>query len=175
MTKSEIASVLAVLKAAYPRQEITTGTADVYARFLADLPYEAALNAVKRHIATSQFFPAIAEIRKAAAESSAQVVGGEEAWGEVMRAVRSVGRYRIPQWSHPAVKAAVDALGWETICNSDEDNLGTLRAHFYRTFERYRLKAIEEVQVRPLLEPRKESPALKLVEGVAKKLEGDEG
>ena len=68
MNKPDVKRLVAVLKAAYPRQELPPETVAIYAEMLADLDAETATAAVKRAIQTSRFFPTIAEIRNVAAE-----------------------------------------------------------------------------------------------------------
>lgn len=57
----------------------------------------------------------------------------DEAWDEVMWAVRHVGRYDTPEWSHSAVGATVRAIGWLEVCNCTE--LGVMRGQFARLYE----------------------------------------
>lgn len=67
MTRFEIVEVMQWLRDAYPRQQITEGQLAVYADMLADVPVDAARAAVRRHVQTSAFFPAVSEIRALAA------------------------------------------------------------------------------------------------------------
>jgi hypothetical protein len=61
--QSEMAELMSVLTAAYPRQITGRNTLAVYAQALADLDPDEVREAVAEHVATSRFFPTIAEIR----------------------------------------------------------------------------------------------------------------
>ena len=65
MTKPEAIKLIAVLRAAYPNQDITEETVELYAAMLADLDFSIAQESLQRHIATSRFFPTVAELRDA--------------------------------------------------------------------------------------------------------------
>ena len=128
MTRDEVFKLLAVIEAAYPKGEFPKERAEIYARFLRDLDYKAASAAVTKLIATSKFVPTIADIRSAVAELTAGIPEPEEALEEVVEAARR-GRY---EFSHPAVKRAVDALGWEYIQYSEDP--GVWRSQFLRLY-----------------------------------------
>ena len=134
MTKTEVAALLAVCAAAYPHVNVTRETAAVYAEMLADLDYADALAAVKRLIATSQFFPTVAAIRETTVSLTAPPIpSNAAAWAEVMLKIREVGHYRAPEWSHPALAEAVATIGWRELCMAD--NLAVSRAHFWKVYE----------------------------------------
>jgi len=81
----------------------------------------------------------------------------EEAWGKVLKEMN--GGWANPIFVNPKIKAAVEVLGWKTICGTTEKDMNTLRAHFFRTYESikkrdqvketYRL--IEDAKVRGML------------------------
>lgn len=70
MTKQEAATILAVLKAAYPNSykrmtsEEAMGTVSVWALQFADMPADIVLMAVHKAISTSPFPPAISEVKE---------------------------------------------------------------------------------------------------------------
>lgn len=144
MTKAETIKLLAVLRAAYPNQTITEETVDVYCGMLADLDAEAATQGVKALLAESRFFPTISEIRAAALRDNHAIASGLVAWGEVMAAVKRVGSYATPEWSSETVAKAVRAIGWESICRCEMEQLNTLRSQFIRTFDAYHGHATRE-------------------------------
>lgn len=136
MKPSQVVRCLRRLRALYPDKLLSSETMASYAAMLADLSVDQLAAAIEKHAATSRYWPSVAELRALAVEDEA-APPAEIAWGEVMRAVSSVGRYRSPQWSHPAIEAAVEAVGgWQRVC--DDDTEGVLRAHFYRTYNAYR-------------------------------------
>lgn len=69
MTKKEAATILAILKAAYPNsyrnmtQEEAMGTISVWAVQFADMPADIVLMAVHKAISSSPFPPAISEVK----------------------------------------------------------------------------------------------------------------
>lgn len=69
MTKKEAATILAILKAAYPNsyknmtQEEAMGTISVWAVQFADMPADIVLMAVHKAISSSPFPPAICEVK----------------------------------------------------------------------------------------------------------------
>lgn len=69
MSTDDTKLAVAALAAAFPRAEIRQETVSVYVRALADLPPAMVNRAVGRLIATSRFFPTVAEIREAVVES----------------------------------------------------------------------------------------------------------
>ena len=63
MSKSEVAMILVTLRAAYPRQDISPAMHELWVKHLADCDIGLVQAAVGRHIATSKWWPTIAEIR----------------------------------------------------------------------------------------------------------------
>lgn len=115
----------------------------LYERLLADLPEEALRTAALRHIATSKWFPTVAELRTAAAEiiapSSAEQTA-IEAWGDVVDTFSSGECYagenliKAPVFNNPLTARAVKALGgWVHLCRSDNEPAD--RARFVQVFE----------------------------------------
>lgn len=144
MTQQEAASLIGALKAAFPRHPVSKGTASLYMAFLVGMDYENAHEGVKRHIATSKWFPTVAEIRDAAAASDPKPES-DQAWTEVLAAVTRYGRSKSPPWSDPMIGQAVDAIGWDTICNSTA--IGIERAHFTRSYEAIRRRHVDGVRM----------------------------
>lgn len=75
MTATEARSLIAGLKAAYPRQEISVETLKVYTRHLVKLDYRLAGLACEQHTGESPYFPSVAELlsrSKAIARSEQQ-------------------------------------------------------------------------------------------------------
>ncbi|RJQ10889.1 MAG: hypothetical protein C4551_01915 [Bacillota bacterium] len=129
--------MLDVLVEAYPDKEIKPGTVEIYIRCLADLPYEAVQAAVLQHITSNKWFPTISELRELATGMlpGNQIPTATEAWAEVKQAFAKVGYYGKPEWSHPALAKTVEAMGWQSLCMSENDIAD--RAHFIRLYEVY--------------------------------------
>jgi hypothetical protein len=138
MTKGEMARLLAVLAAAFPRFEVDDLKVQVWHEMLGDLDYEIANMAVKKLIMESTFPPAIAEVRKAAADilNPGQLTGAQ-AWGEVMKAIREHGSYGEAEAlasMSPTTAQVVRYMGWRDICMSEEPT-GVLRGQFLKMYE----------------------------------------
>jgi hypothetical protein len=99
-----IIKCLAMLKAAYPRQQLADETIDVYTMALADVNPDLLRTAVLRLISRSVFFPTVAELRQTAADIAIERAGyptalqaweialnrPKEATDEIKRAVRMI-------------------------------------------------------------------------------------
>lgn len=138
MTKKEVAKLLAVLAAAYPRLNVSEMTVKVWHEMLGDISYEAAGVAAKKLMLTNTFPPSIAELREAAtAITSPQVAPGVIAWGEIKRAIQKYGYYRENEGLgslSPATRKAVECIGWKEFCMSDDPE-GVIRGQFIKLYE----------------------------------------
>jgi hypothetical protein len=65
----------------------------------------------------------------------------EEAWGLVFGQIESRGYYQGPTDLPPAIRRAVDAIGWQRLCTTE--NLEADRAHFFRVYSAFREKAVQ--------------------------------
>ena len=151
MKASEAQKLVAVLKAAYPRQPIPPETTRLYAAQLVDLPAEAVGQAVHDLIASSPYFPAIAEIRRRVAELQLGAPSAWQAWEEVEQQCRAASQHKggvwepyQPQWSHPLVERVVRLVGgfWQLY---DSQRLSIERAQFLRLYEQARSELTREV------------------------------
>jgi hypothetical protein len=185
MTKGEAAKLVAVLLAAYPAAKSTASTSEVYERMLADLDYPTANAAVERLLATSRFMPSIAEIREACMDlQHGERVAGGEAWGNVLRAIGRWGVYRTPgqdfQFQDPVAARCVAALGWQNLCNSENQHAD--RARFIELYDRLAVSERKEQNAGALPaaqrlrvlrdEYRAEDGAVQLIAATAKRLGG---
>ncbi len=139
MNQAEAKKLVAVLLGAFPQSRISQMTPEIYERMLADLDYPAANAAVERLLATAKFMPTIAEIRETAlAIAVGEQKPGGSAWGGVLKAISAEGVYRVPGkdfvFSDPVTARCVAALGWENLCNSE--NQAADRARFIELYER---------------------------------------
>jgi hypothetical protein len=158
MTPAETTKVLALLKASYPRQAVGRDNMKAYALMLGDLPFADVQRAVVRHVAESNWFPSIAELREAATGAASSAPDFDEAWAEVCSEIRRVGNYGRPEFSHPAVAAAVDAVGWRNLCLSTTP--GVERAAFRDCYAAGRKRHVGQVQLGRLLESGPLAPLL---------------
>jgi hypothetical protein len=145
MKPNESAGVVALLKAAYPRQELDRDTIRLYAKMLADLDAEVVVAAVERIIATSKWFPTVAEIRAETTRNPAAKTGAE-AWGGVLEQIRLVGHTSVPIFQDARTASTIRELGgWYRLCCSD--NPISERARF---IERYEQLLAEDTRRRQL-------------------------
>lgn len=150
MTTEEAAKILVILQRNWPDYTILEGTEDVWAMVFDDVPYEPVMLVVKDYLKSDKpFFPKPGELRTLLIERFMGLPAPEEAWSEVMRAIREHGSYRAPVFSCAAIAQAVDTIGWRNICMSEE--IGVERAHFYRTYQTYRDRAVKHVDIAALV------------------------
>jgi len=138
MTKGEVAKLLAVLAASYPKFEVDDLKVHVWHEMLSDIDYSIASTAIKKLIMQNTFPPSIAEVRKAVTElMNPEQVTSSEAWGEVIRAMHNFGYYREEEAlasMSPTTARVVRYMGWREICMSEEP-AGVLRGQFLKMYE----------------------------------------
>lgn len=132
ITKQTFAQVAQVLHAVYFRTAVSDDTWLAYFLALADIPEATLLKAVSEHIAQSDDFPTIAQLRRLALADQAPAAG--EAWNEINQQIQQIGRYRKPSFSHSLIARAIAQLGsWRELCASENPVVD--RAHFLRIYE----------------------------------------
>ena len=139
MNKQDILKAVAPLQLAY-NASLDNARLRLYVEMLSDIPPSILETAVKKLIMTNKFLPSIAEIREVAYGIKGIISGTaapdeSEAWGEVVKAIQSVGYYGKPTFSHEAITAAVNNIGWQDICTTPSDETNTLRAQFRRAYQ----------------------------------------
>lgn len=132
MTERDCVELFDRLAAAYPKEPMTDAQFDLYKDILAPYDVRDVVRATLLHIQKSPFFPRVSDLVGVLTRSDQ--LDADQAWAEVLQQVRRVGYYGVPVWSHPAVADAVAALGWQTLCTSDNQEAD--RAHFMRFYER---------------------------------------
>lgn len=139
MNKQEILKAIAPLQLAF-KGNLDDARMRLYVEMLSDIPPQILEAAVKKLIMTNKFLPSIAEIRETAYGIKGTISGTaapdeSEAWGEVIKAIQSVGYYGKPKFSHEAITTAVNNIGWQDICMTTYDGMNTLRAQFRRAYQ----------------------------------------
>lgn len=139
MNKQDILKAVAPLQLAY-NASLDDNRLRLYVEMLSDIPPSILEAAVKKLIMTNKFLPSIAEIREVAYGIKGIISGTaapdeSEAWGEVIKAIRSVGYYGKPKFSHEAIAAAVSNIGWQDICTTPSNGTNTLRSQFRRAYQ----------------------------------------
>ena len=118
-----------------------------------------------------EFAPNVGTVIELATEIALEQAGvslpsAEDAWAIVIGQVRARGLAAGagPEITgNPIIAKAVDAMGWECLCDADSENIGVIRAQFLRLYGAYREqtreravtaissgKPIERLEVRPL-------------------------
>lgn len=140
MKKSEMAQLLTVIAAAYPKfPAINTVMVDIWFEMFKDIDYQVAQVAVKKIILESTFPPSIAELRQTIAEITTPKelkLDAAQAWGEVTRAIKNYGMYREEEAlasMSPRTAQIVKYIGWQNICTTEE--LDVLRGQFRKMYE----------------------------------------
>lgn len=125
---------------AYPNARIINDNIAIYAIALSELSEAKLTSAVLKCMRTCKFFPSIAEIMEQA-DNMVQVATGtkhktnDEAWNEVLKQMNEAFVYKKPVFSTPEIEQAALAMGWTSMCETETDNMGTIRAQFLRMYE----------------------------------------
>lgn len=131
MTPAQASSILALLSGAYPHIQVTRETVEAYRLCLADMDAGMVRDAVKEHIATSKFWPSIAEIRERAARGRVNAPLPDEAFAQIRRAADATSERHL---IHPiALDALEDIGGWWPIMRGDD--MTVLRGQFVRAYQ----------------------------------------
>ena len=152
MAEIKTLQALAFLQLAYTR-DLSEEQLDFYVEMLRDIDPAILETAVRKLIQTSNFLPTIAEIRSAAATLEGLACGtaeldADEAWGQVQRAIHSVGYYARPEFDSEALMETVDSLGWQEICQTPVEDTPILRAQFRRAYEQNLARRAEKNEFR---------------------------
>lgn len=147
MTRDEVAKLLAMLHVAWPNAPSADAAAQVraYHLALADVPYPAGEAAVAAWLKTGRFFPAPAELRELAAQALGVAPAVDQAWAEVATAIRSIGSYGQPRFSHPLIAEVVHRIGWRALCASETPAAD--REWFGRLYQAYRTRLLREADL----------------------------
>lgn len=133
-TEVEIAKLVGIMAAAYPNTQVSDATVEVYITMLKDIPLDILTASVQQCMAESEFFPTVARIREKSLALIRPVAPEPlEAWGIVLKEIQRVGFYRSPKFDDPIIAKAVDCIGWQTLCSSE--NQIADRAHFGKVYE----------------------------------------
>lgn len=140
MDQQKKAMILKPLMLAFPSAKINIGTIIVYVKALSCLGDEELTASVMKCMRICKFFPSIAEIMEQA-EHVAQVANGtshksnDEAWTEVLKQMNEAFIYRKPVFTTPEIESAALAMGWAGLCQTEIEDMGTIRAQFLRMYE----------------------------------------
>jgi hypothetical protein len=124
---------------------------ELYARLLLDIPDDVLEAAVMQHMAQSQWWPKVSELRERATNlvmAAKHIPSDFEAWCEV----RANARHSTAEhnWSHPLVKAAIDRLGGlRALGYSPEEDEPSWRANYLRCYQALVNREREQVSELP--------------------------
>lgn len=145
MTRQEALKLVAILEAAYPRQELRRDAVEIYAMFLQDLDYKVAERVIAQHIRTQKWFPAISEIREACAEMVHQLPTTEQALAIVRDAVRTANYSMVK--SNDLLHQAVATVGFEKIGYSEYPE--PLYKQIKEAYEKLRTRELQRLTALP--------------------------
>lgn len=132
MNMQTMAKALAVLTTYFPNLELTKDKIAIWNSALQDLTEEELVKGIKIFcLKHPEIYPGtnvIAHIRKYA-EYDPNVLSAEEAWGEVITALRR----NDPFFSNFLVSKAVETIGWRNLSESNNPEMD--RAHFFRIYD----------------------------------------
>lgn len=116
---------------------------------LGDVPKEAALAVLPKLLAEhTEFAPTPSAIRAAVVETATDLPTSQEAWELTWKWIKSIGSWgRPPEDGPPLVLRTIRAFGWEELCQTDMDDLNTVRSQFRNMYQAFRDKEIEQTHV----------------------------
>lgn len=133
MTVSQAQQLMELLLAAYPEVHPREETFPTYVRFLLDLEYGAASEAVEDMIAVSPKLPTIASVRRRVLEGELELPTAAEAW----MAINDPHRQKE---LHALAKEARDLIGGAWAVKTSE-NPSITRSQYLRIFDDLREQA----------------------------------
>ena len=94
-----------------------------------DIPANVMAQVFQKHLTTQEYPPTVKRLREAALEimSPISIISGESAWAIAAKKVIQFGRYNKPEGmaylrnNYPSIAKAVEAIGYENICNAPND------------------------------------------------------
>ena len=104
-----------------------------YVATLKDVPVELLDRACKKLAIESESRPVPATILKAARNLQSEIAGADilpwdQAWKEIEKEMHDTFVYGTPRFSKPEIKKAVDAFGWQELCEVTIKELPIVRA-----------------------------------------------
>ena len=144
----EVTKLVGVLAASFPNTQMSKDSVNVYARMLKDIPLDVLTTAVEQCMVESEFLPTIAKLRNRALSLVAPPRKDPmDAWGVVVKEIQRVGFYRSPHFEDPLIARAVDCMGWQYLCSSE--NIVADRAHFAKVYEQFVERETQDARLLP--------------------------
>jgi hypothetical protein len=152
MTLDQADTLLNRLAANWPKAQMSDEKRVQYIACISDLPWEVGEMVVTHALATRTWCPEIAEFRRIVVELmhlSTNRPSAEAAWQEFKAAVHRFGHASPPTWSHAAVKAAAERLGFRDFCLSSTSEEPSWRARFLQVYDGLGEEQVRQVQLLP--------------------------
>jgi hypothetical protein len=150
VTPRDVGEVVNWILASFPTQAAKVDSKSMtkaYGAGLMDLDAAQCMAAVTELAKTEDWIPSIAMIRaRVVAMNCGERRPGIEAWGDVMREVRRVGRERPPVFADPITAAAVSVLTWSAVCDARAGD-AAVRARFCELYDNLAQRAWRNVQI----------------------------
>ena len=111
-----------------------------YVTVTKDIPLDVLEKTCKKLMVESESRPVPATIVKAAKELVAEANGTDvlpfaEAWKEITKELHDTFVYGTPKFSRPEIKQAVDAFGWQELCEMRTQDIPIIRAQLKAMYE----------------------------------------
>lgn len=136
MTREEFLQGITFLNIAY-QKDMTQDQVAVWYSFFENDSIDVFQKAIKTVCATSRFFPSIAEIKAAMAESDLNRLSSDQAWNNVQYAISRYGYYQPEKAMEsltPEEQATVKSLGgFQKLCQ--QENNEWLRKDFCKIYD----------------------------------------
>lgn len=161
MTPDEFDAGMAVLFSVWPKEASSPQTLEVYAEVVQHLPGDVWRAAALKCVTACTFFPKPVELLTAAADlTTTPERSGDDAWGDVKRAIAAHGVYHPPdgaqygdfqnyfwEFKDRLVGKLVRAFGWTYLCQSEDEMAD--RAHFRKSYETEQRREREQARLTP--------------------------
>lgn len=155
MTPEEFNRIVVAIKAFYQKENILTDdhTIELWYQSLKDIPYKSLYLALHKWVETERWSPTIADLRRLSFEvSNPEIPTWDEAWENVLQAVRHYGTQRMVEAMDSfdeVTRKTVARVGWIQICTSEQ--IGIERAAFRDIYNVLSDKTKEQGQIAPAI------------------------
>lgn len=125
---------IAVILATFPNMKADEHSLVVWRGLLVDLPDAEFMRSVVEVCRSCEMYPGsnlVAMIRERALPDPGPT--SDQAYKEVIETVHSVGKFGLIRFSHKRVGAAVDTIGWSTLCDSFDT--ARVREQFIKAYD----------------------------------------
>lgn len=146
---AQIDQCLAALEVVYPNHFKSWTTLNqlkmaraIYHRIWSDIDSALLEAATMQWLSTKHpFHPSPGELRDLALSLvTRNEPSADEAWIEVLAAIRYPGSWGTPTWSNERIANTVKAFGWIELAQHDIDQRGIVRAQFMKIYEAQRMR-----------------------------------